>query len=122
MKTLISLLVFISVQTSFAEQATETVFPPSATTSMKLETPHSGKRNAIIIGSGLAGAGLGLMAGRSLEDNDNVYNDIAMATLGAFSGFMLGTYFGLKFYPPVMTTKESATGERSTFLNVQIGY
>ena len=137
MKTLISVLLALSIQPCFADQAAPTqaapvkseasknteeeLAAPAATSVTTLQVPKSSERNTIILGSGALGAGIGFLMAGSITDHDNKYNELTFAALGGFIGLAAGTYFGLKFYPPVVAVKETSN-DRTTSVHVRFDY
>jgi hypothetical protein len=120
MKALFSIILFISVQAAYAAEITEKA-GPTATTATKLETPKSPQRTAIILGSSVLGAVLGYSVGRANTAHDNKYSDIAATTLGTLTGLAIGSYVGLKFYPPIVAVQDEQ-GERTTSLSMVMDF
>ena len=97
---------------SFAQQEA-----PAQTSTTKMELPPSRERQAIIFTGGFTGAALGYSIGQA-NGNDNAAREITYTFLGAVTGFAVGTYFGLKFYPPMIAPTADGKGAE-TFLAVQ---
>ncbi len=126
MRVLIALVMIFSSAASYAQDDAApaptkddsvSLAAPTATTSTKMELPPSRERNAIIFAGGIAGTALGYSVAQA-NGKDNVGREIMYTFLGSVTGFAIGSYMGLKFYPPVLAPTADGKGT-SALLTVQ---